>query len=74
MFYLETKDGDKFFTDPKSDDVEEFKRILEQKLGQQAADFFTQLIEDVEISNKSKVISDLEDAIDQLRFIRDTLE
>ena len=36
MFYLETKDGEKFFTDAKSDDKMEFEKILEQKLGEQA--------------------------------------
>lgn len=46
MFYLETKDGDKFFTDPKSDDKVEFWRILDQKLGRQAATMFDEFIED----------------------------
>lgn len=46
MFYLETKDGDKFFTDSKSSDKLEFEKILEQKLGKDAVSLFDQLIED----------------------------
>lgn len=46
MFYLETKDGEKFFTDPKSDDKVEFEKILEQKLGESAAELFNQIIQD----------------------------
>jgi hypothetical protein len=48
MFYLETKDGEKFFTDAKSDDKMEFEKILEQKLGEQAVELFNQLIADAE--------------------------
>lgn len=48
MFYLETKDGEKFFTDAKSDDKIEFEKILEQKLGNQAVELFNQLIQDAE--------------------------
>ena len=47
MFYLETKDGDKFFTDSKSNDKVEFWRILDQKLGRQAANMFDEFIKDV---------------------------
>jgi flagellar biosynthesis/type III secretory pathway protein FliH len=46
MFYLETKDGEKFFTDANSDDKLEFEKIIEQKLGKQTVDLFNQLIED----------------------------
>ena len=46
MFYLETKDGEKFFTDVNSDDKLEFEKIIEQKLGKQTVDLFNQLIED----------------------------
>ena len=48
MFYLETKDGEKFFTDAKSDDKIEFEKIIEQKLGNQAVELFNQLIQDAE--------------------------
>lgn len=46
MFYLETKDGDKFFTDARSSDKSEFEKIIEQKLGKDAVSLFDQLIED----------------------------
>ena len=44
MFFLETKDGDRFFTDPKSDDKIEFEKIIESKMGRQASDLFDNLI------------------------------
>ena len=46
MFYLETKDGEKFFTDAKSSDKAEFEKIVEQKLGSDAAELLNCLIED----------------------------
>lgn len=46
MFYLETKDGDRFFTDAKSNDRLEFERIIEQKLGKMAVELFNQLLAD----------------------------
>ena len=46
MFYLETKDGEKFFTDAKSSDKVEFEKIVEQKLGADAAELLNNLIED----------------------------
>lgn len=48
MFFLETKDGDKFFTDPGSDDKVEFWKILDQKLGRSAANMFDEFIKDAE--------------------------
>lgn len=36
MFYLETKDGEKFFTEAGDDDQAVFKRIIEDKLGKDA--------------------------------------
>ena len=48
MFFLETKDGDKFFTDPDSDDKVEFWKILDQKLGRSAANMFDEFIKDNE--------------------------
>ena len=46
MFYLETKDGEKFFTGKDSDDKAEFERILEDKLGPQAVALFNDLVMD----------------------------
>lgn len=49
MFYLETKDGDKFFTNKDSDDKQEFEKIIEDKLGKDAAELFDNLVtEDIE--------------------------
>ena len=44
MFYLETKDGEKFLTIKNSDDRAEFGKILEDKLGRQAGEIFNDLI------------------------------
>ena len=45
MFYLETKDGEKFFTYPYEDDQAVFKRIIEDKLGKDALMLFKDLFE-----------------------------
>lgn len=45
MFYLETKDGEKFFTKDSDDDQAVFKRIIEDKLGKDALILFKQLFE-----------------------------
>ncbi len=45
MFYLETKDGEKFFTEAGDDDQAVFKRIIEDKLGKDALTLFKQLFE-----------------------------
>lgn len=74
MFYLETKDGDKFFTDTNSDDKAEFEKIIEQKLGTQAAELFKQLIEDAEQKNRDVLIGDLEYVIRELRDIQNQLQ
>lgn len=73
MFYLETKDGDRFFTDKNSDDKAEFEKILEQKLGQPAVDLFNQLLDEAKNSGKESLIHDLDYVLDQLRDIRDEL-
>ena len=44
MFYIETKDGDRFFTSVYSDDKAEFDRIIEDKLGEQASALFNDLL------------------------------
>lgn len=73
MFYLETKDGDKFLTDPTSDDKVEFWKILDQKLGRQTADMFDEFIKDAEyIINPDKVEQascDIDDIINILNNI-----
>ena len=73
MFYLETKDGDKFLTDPTSDDKVEFWKILDQKLGRQTADMFDEFIKDTEyIINPDKVEQascDIDDIINILNNI-----
>ena len=48
MFYLETKDGERLFTEAHSDDKLEFEKILEAKLGNDAVDLFNQLLGEVE--------------------------
>ena len=53
MFFLETKDGDKFFTDANSDDKLEFEKIIDAKLGRSAAELFDSLIEDAKSAGES---------------------
>ena len=48
MFYLETKDGDKFLTDKDSDDRKEFEKIIQDKMGRDAADLFDNLVQESE--------------------------
>ncbi len=48
MFFLETSDGERFCTDPKSDDKLEFWKILDQKLGRPTANMFDEFIKDAE--------------------------
>ena len=54
MFYLETKDGDKFFTNRDSDDKKEFEKIINDKLGREASDLFDVLVK--EDSEKAELI------------------
>lgn len=70
MFYLETKDGDKFFTDPKSDDKVEFWKILDQKLGRQAATMFDEFIEDAEHEvDNSEILAAADDLNDVISVL-----
>ena len=46
MFYLETKDGERFLTNPNSDDKTEFEKIVEAKMGTESVDMMNQLIMD----------------------------
>ena len=62
MFYLETKDGDMFFTSKDSDDRREFEKIIENKLGKDAADMFELLVED----EKAEVEHIMESASERL--------
>lgn len=55
MFYLETKDGEKFFTDPKSNDKLEFEKIVEAKMGPQAAEMMNELIEEARSEGEDSV-------------------
>ena len=48
MFYLQTKDGEKFFTNKDSDDRLEFEKIIDSKLGRDSADLFNALVKDDE--------------------------
>ena len=82
MFYLQTKDGERFFTGKHSDDKEEFEKIIEAKMGKEAAEMFNELIGAAEIEGEESVsldgyvetdyvvdiASDLEDVIKQLQI------
>ena len=69
MFYLETKDGDKFFTNKDSDDRKEFEKILEDKLGQQVGELFNELLNEA-TEDSQEVINSIrvayKDCIDRL--------
>ena len=70
MFFLETKDGDRFFTDKNSDDRLEFEKILSAKLGEDAAMLFVSLMHaesvnaDVYLSQFSQRFKDCISALD----------
>ena len=67
MFFLETNDGDKFFTDPGSDDKVEFWKILDQKLGRSAANMFDEFIKDgehaIDPDDVKRICTDLDNVI-----------
>lgn len=65
MFYLETKDGDRFFTNVGSDDKLEFEKIIEAKLGKDAVEMLDNLIHDAECINDYTLL-DLKDTLDNL--------
>ena len=73
MFYMETKDGERFLTDVKSEDKAEFERILEQKLGQDAVEIFNHLIDDAKHESRDALVRDLDYVISELRNIRKDL-
>lgn len=70
MFYLETKDGEKFLTDIHSNDVNEFQNILESKLGKEAEEIFTSLL----LQERGYNESIIEDAYCRLKACADDLE
>lgn len=57
MFYLETKDGDKFLTDKDSDDRREFEKIITDKMGRDAADLFDLLVKEGEENAEQMLLS-----------------
>lgn len=65
MFYIETKDGDRFFTSVNSNDKEEFDKIIDQKLGRQASDLFNQLLADAQEEGYQSGITDGESSAEQ---------
>lgn len=74
MFYMETKDGEKFCTDIKSNDQKEFEKILEQKLGTDAVEIFNQILDEIKFEGREALAKDIDYVIDQLRDIRNDLE
>lgn len=73
MFYLETKDGERFFTDSASNDKEEFEKIIEAKMGKDAARMFDELIGVAEIEGEESVSFDGYVATDVVFDIADDL-
>jgi hypothetical protein len=83
MFYLQTKDGERFFTSKYSDDKAEFERILRDKLGNDAAEMFDDFVEVARMDGEESVsfdgyvetdyvvdvASDLGDVIKQLNIL-----
>lgn len=65
MFYIETKDGDRFFTSVNSNDKEEFDKIIDQKLGRQASDMFNQLLIDAQEEGYLSGLTDGESSAEQ---------
>lgn len=53
MFYLQTADGERFFTDARSDDVKEFSKIIEAKLGRDASELFETLISEAQADQEN---------------------
>jgi hypothetical protein len=86
MFYLETKDGERFLTSAISDDKSEFENIIESKMGRQAVELFNDIVDDAREEGEESVSfedyvsrdevyylsSDLADVIKQLKIIVDS--
>jgi hypothetical protein len=60
MFYLETKDGERFLTGANSDDKAEFEKIVESKMGSEAVDLLNQLLLDAYESGEREGITEHE--------------
>ena len=83
MFYLQTKDGERFFTSKYSDDKEEFERIIRDKLGNDAAEMFDEFVEVARMDGEDSVsfdgyvetdyvidiASDMHDVLKQLQIL-----
>ena len=58
MFYLETNDGERFFTGAKSDDKAEFEKIVEAKMGKSSVDMLNDLVADARTEGEESVSFD----------------
>lgn len=73
MFYLETKDGERFFTSVMSNDKDEFEKIVASKMGDQAVELLNDFIEDArEEGEESVSFDDYVDAY-EVRYLVDKL-
>lgn len=60
MFYLQTKDGESFFTSSTSNDKVEFTKIVDSKMGSDAAEMLDHLLKDAyEEGEEAAAASDL---------------
>jgi len=73
MFYFETPDGNKYSSKPGTDDQKEFRNIIEQHLGSDAADIFDDLLTESE-KVSHKVLSQYKSCINALAIMVDSDE
>lgn len=59
MFYLQTKDGESFFTSSTSNDKVEFTKIVDSKMGPDAAEMLDHLLKDAYEEGEEAAASDL---------------
>lgn len=59
MFYLQTKDGESFFTSSTSNDKVEFTKIVDSKMGSDAAEMLDNLLKDAYEEGQEAAASDL---------------
>lgn len=73
MFYLETKDGERFFTSTTSNDKDEFEKIVASKMGDQAVELLNDFIEDAREEGEESV--SFEDYVDayEVQYLSDKL-
>lgn len=69
MFYLETKDGERFLTDPNSNDRKEFEKIVEDKMGPRASQLYNDIVDEA-YNNCENLVSDFAQRLD---FVADDL-